>query len=55
MSPTGLKKCADVYVGRHHIICLDPFQRLPSNFAIVHNGYHEFRTLAAARKFARSL
>lgn len=51
---TGLRRAADCYVGRIHIICLDPLQRLPFNFAIAHNGYREFRTLAAARKYARS-
>ena len=56
MSPTGLKSATDVYIGRHHIICLDKWQRLPFNFAVNANGkYHEFRTLASARKFVRSL
>lgn len=55
MSPTGIPALSDVWVGRVHIICLDKYGRLPFRYAISHNGYHEFRTLAAARKFARSL
>lgn len=51
---TGLRRAADVWVGRIRIICLDPLQRLPYNFAIAHGSYKEFKTLAAARKYARS-
>jgi hypothetical protein len=55
VTPTGTKRKESDYVGHIEIICLDEYERLPMNWAIAHRGYHEFRTLAAARKFARSL
>lgn len=56
-SPTGTQPRTDVWVGRIRIINLDKFERLPFNWAISHAkcGYQEFRTLAAARKFAKTL
>jgi hypothetical protein len=43
------------YKGRE-IIVLDPHQRLPFNFALnLPSGYTEFRKLATAKKFIRSL
>jgi hypothetical protein len=55
MSPTGLKRAETQWVGRVEIICLDRYQRLPMNWAIKHKGYHEFRTLSAAKKFAKAI
>lgn len=55
---TGLKSCRDEFIGRNvRIIVLDADQRLPFSFAIsdARCGYREFRSLSAARKFARSL
>lgn len=55
---TGLRQSRDEFLGRNvRIICLDHAQRLPFSFAISDSrcGYREFKTLAAARKFARSL
>jgi hypothetical protein len=55
---TGLKTCFDEFIGRNvRIIVLDADQRLPYSFAISDSrcGYREFKTISAARKFARSL
>ncbi len=55
-SPTGTPCKSDVYVGSVRIICLDPFERLPMNWAVYHNKhYREFHSLTTARKFARAL
>lgn len=54
MSPTGVARQTDVYYRNRRIICLDEYQRLPLNWAVIHNGYHEFRTLSAAKRFLRS-
>lgn len=55
---TGLCRSYDHYCGRSvRIICLDSAQRLPFSFAISDSrcGYREFRTLSAAKRFARTL
>lgn len=56
MTSTGLKKAKTQWYKTIEIICLDPDQRLTLNWVIVHDRKrHEFKSLNAARKFARSL
>lgn len=53
-SPTGHKCQTDVWYKNRHIVCLDPFLRLPFNWAVNDSsGYHEFRTLRAAKAYIR--
>lgn len=59
---TGLPTAESLIYGRKaiEIICLDPQQRCAFNWAInvrtgAQRGYHEFRTLSAAKKFAKTI
>lgn len=53
---TGLRSFdSDVFFMGQRIIVLDAQQRLSHSFAVIHNGYHTFRSVYAARKFIRSI
>lgn len=53
---TGLRSFdQDVYFMGHRIVVLDAQQRLSHSFVVVHNGYHTFKSIYAARKFIRTL
>jgi hypothetical protein len=52
---TGLPSYQTHFYRCREIIVLDAQQRLPYNFVVIAGGYHEFKSIYAARKFIRGL